>query len=85
MIRRPNMLVSDGGNYSFAGDTETMIKHFYDSYKILVRLGIYEKPTDQELIKFLSDLEVYFYGGKKVATVTHKGKTNKDILRDLDL
>lgn len=78
------MFISDGGNYVIKG-TEAMVKSIYDSDKILFRLGIYEKPTDQELIKFLSDLEVYFYGGKKVATVAHKGKTNKDILRELDL
>lgn len=84
MIRKQGMFISDDGNYIIQG-TEAMIKSIFDSDKILFRLGIYEKPTDQELIKFLSDLETYFYGGKQVATVSHKGKDNKDILRDLDL
>lgn len=84
MVRKQGMFTSDDGKYILQG-TEEMVKNIFDSDKILFKLGIYEKPTDTELIKFLSDLEVYFYGGKKVATVSHKGKTNKDILRDLDL
>lgn len=84
MVRKQGMFTSDDGKYILQG-TEEMVKNIFDSDKILFKLGIYEKPTDTELIKFLSDLETYFYGGKKVATVSHKGKTNKDILRDLDL
>ena len=84
MIRRQGMFISDDGNYILQG-TEAMVKSIYDSDKLLFKMGIYEEPTDQELIKFLKDLELYFYGGKKIVNVNHKGKDNKEILKELDL
>ena len=84
MIRKPNMLTSDNGNYSVQG-TDTIIKSWLDSEKVLIKWGIHEEPTDIELIKFMNDLELYFYGSKQTGSVSHKGKDNKQILKDLDL
>ena len=84
MIRKPSMFTSDNGNYSVQG-TDTMIKSWLDSERVLIKLGIREEPTDIEEIKFLNDLELYFYGNKQVGSVSHKGKDNKQILKDLDL
>ena len=84
MIRKPSMFTSDNGNYSVQG-TDTMVKSYLDSEKVLIKLGIHEEPTDTELIKFMNDLELYFYGSKQVGSVSSKGKDNKQILKDLDL
>ena len=78
------MFTSDNGNYSVQG-TDTMIKSWLDSEKVLIKWGIHEEPTDTELIKFMNDLELYFYGSKQTGSVNHKGKDNKQILKDLDL
>ena len=84
MIRKPSMFTSDNGNYSAQG-TDTMIKNWLDSEKVLIKLGIHEEPTDIELIKFMNDLELYFYGSRHTGSVSSKGKDNKQILKDLDL
>lgn len=84
MIRRPNMFTSDNGNYSVQG-TDTMVKSYLDAERVLIKLGIREEPTDIEEIKFLNDLELYFYGNRQTGSVSHKGKDNKQILKDLDL
>ena len=84
MVRKQGQFISDEGNYILQG-TDAMVKHIYDADKILFKLGIYEEPTDPELIKFMKDLELYFYGNKKIASVNHKGKDNKEILKELDL
>ena len=81
------MLTSDNGNYSVQG-TDTMIKSWLDSEKVLIKWGIHEEPTDIELIKFMNDLELYFYGSKQTGSVSHKGKDfdslQKDILEESD-
>ena len=84
MIRKPNMFTSDNGKYSVQG-TDTMVKNYLESEKVLIKLGIHEEPTDVEYIKFLNDLELYFYGSKQTGSVSHKGKDAKQILKDLDL
>ena len=84
MIRKPSIFTSDNGKYSAQG-TDTMIKSWLDSEKVLIKWGIHEEPTDIELIKFMNDLELYFYGSKQTGSVNHKGKDNKQILKDLDL
>ena len=84
MIRKSNMFTSDEGNY-FVQGTDAMVKNYLDAEKVLIKLGIREEPTDIEEIKFLNDLELYFYGNKQVGNVSHKGKDNKQILKDLDL
>ena len=84
MIRKPNMFTSDNGNYSVQG-TDTMVKNYLESEKVLIKLGIIPEPTDVEYIKFLNDLELYFYGSKQTGSVGSKGKDNKQILKDLDL
>ena len=84
MIRKSNMFTSDDGNY-FVQGTDAMAKSYLDSEKVLIKLGIREEPTDIEEIKFLNDLELYFYGNKNIGSVNHKGKDNKQILKDLDL
>ena len=84
MIKRPDCLMSDNGKYCIMGN-EGMIKNIYDGDRVLFKLGIYDKPVDDELIKFMKDLEIYFYGGKKIVNVNHKGKDNKEILKELDL
>ena len=84
MIRKSNMFTSDEGNY-FVQGTDAIVKSYLDSEKVLIKLGIREEPTDIEEIKFLNDLELYFYGNKQVGNVNHKGKDNKQILKDLDL
>ena len=53
------MFTSDNGNYSVQG-TDTIIKSWLDSEKVLIKWGIHEEPTDIELIKFMNDLELYF-------------------------
>ena len=78
------MFTSDNGNYSVQG-TDTMVKNYLESEKVLIKLGIHEEPTDVEYIKFLNDLELYFYGSKQTGSVSHKGKDAKQILKDLDL
>ena len=84
MIRKSNMFTSDEGNY-FVQGTDTIAKSYLDAERVLMKLGISEEPTDIEEIKFLNDLELYFYGNKQVGSVSHKGKDNKQILKDLDL
>ena len=84
MIRKSNIFTSDEGNY-FVQGTDTMAKNYLDAEKVLIKLGIREEPTDIEEIKFLNDLELYFYGNKNIGSVNHKGKDNKQILKDLDL
>ena len=84
MIRRPNIFTSDNGNYSVQG-TDAMIKSYLDAERVLIKLGIREEPTDIEEIKFLNDLELYFYGSKQTGSVSHKGKDAKQVLKDLDL
>ena len=84
MIRKSNMFTSDEGNY-FVQGTDTIIKSWLDSEKVLIKWGIHEEPTDIELIKFINDLELYFYGSKQTGSVNHKGKDAKQILKDLDL
>ena len=84
MIRKSNMFISDNGNY-FVQGTDTMVKNYLDAERVLIKLGIREEPTDIEEIKFLNDLELYFYGNKNIGSVSHKGKDNKQILKDLDL
>ena len=84
MIKRPDCLMSDNGKYCIMGN-EGMIKNIYDGDRVLFKLGIYDKPVDDELIKFMKDLEIYFYGGNKDVAITHKGKDTKDLLRDLNL
>ena len=84
MIRKPSMFTSDNGNYSVQG-TDTMIKSWLDSEKVLIKWGIHEEPTDIELIKFMNDLVVYFDGSKQTGSVSHKGKDNKQMRKDLDL
>ena len=84
MIRKAGMVTSDNGNYLVQG-TDTMIKSWLDSEKVLIKLGIHEEPTDIELIKFMNDLELYFYGSRQTGSVSSKGKDNKQILKDLDL
>ena len=84
MVRKSNMFISDNGNY-FVQGTDTMVKNYLDAERVLIKLGIREEPTDIEEIKFLNDLELYFYGNKNTASVNHKGKDNKQILKDLDL
>ena len=84
MIRKSNMFTSDEGNYCVQG-TDAMAKNYLDAERVLIMLGIREEPTDIEEIKFLNDLELYFYGNKNTGSVSHKGKDNKQILKDLDL
>ena len=84
MIRKSNMFTSDEGNY-FVQGTDAMAKNYLDAERVLIKLGIREEPTDIEEIKFLNDLELYFYGNRQTASVNHKGKDNKQILKDLDL
>ena len=84
MIRKAGMFTSDNGNYSVQG-TDTMAKNYLESEKVLIKLGIIPEPTDVEYIKFLNDLELYFYGSKQTGSVSSKGKDNKQILKDLDL
>ena len=84
MIRKSNMFTSDEGNY-FVQGTDAMAKNYLDAESVLIKLGIREEPTDIEEIKFLNDLELYFYGTRQTASVSHKGKDNKQILKDLDL
>ena len=84
MIRKSNMFISDNGNY-FVQGTDAMAKNYLDAERVLIKLGIREEPTDIEEIKFLNDLELYFYGNKNTGSVNHKGKDNKQILKDLDL
>ena len=84
MIRKSNMFTSDEGNY-FVQGTDTIIKSWLDSEKVLIKWGIHEEPTDIELIKFMNDLELYFYGSKQTGSVSHKGKDAKQVLKDLDL
>ena len=84
MIRKSNMFISDNGNY-FVQGTDAMAKNYLDAERVLIKLGIREEPTDIEEIKFLNDLELYFYGNRQTGSVNHKGKDNKQILKDLDL
>ena len=84
MVRKPNMFTSDNGNYSVQG-TDTMVKNYLESEKVLIKLGIHEEPTDIELIKFMNDLELYFYGSRQTGSVSSKGKDAKQVLKDLDL
>ena len=84
MIRKSNMFISDNGNY-FVQGTDTMAKNYLDAERVLIKLGIREEPTDIEEIKFLNDLELYFYGNRQTGSGNHKGKDNKQILKDLDL
>lgn len=83
MKKQENNFISDGGKYTIMAKTETMAKNIYDADRILYKLGVYDIPTDKELIQFLKDLEEYFYGNGSIKTVKERTQNTKDVLSDL--
>ena len=85
MIIKGNSFMSDNEKYCYNAKTDEILKSMFEADLVLVKLGIYSKQEDPELLKFISDLKDYMFGNGNIEISNKESVDVTKIIRDLGI